>query len=479
MNYNPFNKPLDDIEYNDLERLITNSITEGWFVEYKSNIPRKGSKIDSAKIAKSVSSFANTKGGWLFFGIESDNRNLPSNICGIDISNFNNFEDQMSQIITSNISPYPVFHFKIVEVEDKKVVFIIHVESSPTPPYITSQGVIYQRENNESNPIRDRYILEKLNEKTDKYYSRIEEFSNFDLGETRGQSENQHSFLELYLFPIPFGGYRFERFYHSEFFKEVSESFYKNLNLQFSLKGIDSQVALNIGFNSIYSSEKSLIIRPLNEDDLIFKSTTVELFDNGNLKFTIPLMEFGTNNYPDHYKDSEILRFLLDKYCPIETIEDYGIPGMMKYDKPLLKEERKISGFSSHVRFIDGADLIFYVMIIVAKYREILKINNYNLKESIGFRARVTDVWRRFVFFDSSDYLEKIKLYNIPLSPKDDIEIPTFTNGDSYKICLDEVLSEIEIAKYIIEGIGIPDSASLDYEEILGNSLKRFSEKKN
>lgn len=65
------------------------------------------------------------------------------------------------------------------------------------------------------------------------------------------------------------------------------------------------------------------------------------------------------------------------------------------------------------------------------------------------------------------------------MSPKDDIEIPTFTNGDSYKICIDEVLSEIEIAKYIIEGIGIPDSASLDYEEILGNSLKRFSEKKN
>ena len=65
MSYNPFSKQISSLEYGDILSLKDNSISEGWFIEYKSNIPKiKGGKPDNLKIAKSISSFAKYK-RWL------------------------------------------------------------------------------------------------------------------------------------------------------------------------------------------------------------------------------------------------------------------------------------------------------------------------------------------------------------------------------------------------------------------------------
>lgn len=33
--YNPFNKNISEIEYEDLKKLIENDVSEGWVIEYK------------------------------------------------------------------------------------------------------------------------------------------------------------------------------------------------------------------------------------------------------------------------------------------------------------------------------------------------------------------------------------------------------------------------------------------------------------
>src|SRR5690606_37113661 len=137
------------------------------------------------------------------------------------------------------------YHFKKIILENGRIVFLIKVEESPTPPYITCQGVIYQRENNESKPIKDRYILEKLNEKTNEYFSAIERFSNFDLPETKDQADWDQTYLELYLFPIPFNHFEFGRFYTSEFFKEVAVRFYQDVEVDFNIGESRSIIPLN------------------------------------------------------------------------------------------------------------------------------------------------------------------------------------------------------------------------------------------
>ncbi|HSO41621.1 MAG TPA: ATP-binding protein [Rhodospirillales bacterium] len=65
--YNPFRAAFNDLECKDLVAL--RDATEGWYVEYKEELPI------AKKIAKSISSFANSYGGWLFYGIE-ENRQL-------------------------------------------------------------------------------------------------------------------------------------------------------------------------------------------------------------------------------------------------------------------------------------------------------------------------------------------------------------------------------------------------------------------
>jgi hypothetical protein len=482
MNYNPFDKKdVSALKIEDLKTLLENEISEGWYIEYKRDVPKlKSKKLDNIKIAKSISSFANTKGGWIFWGIDSDDKNKPISLNGFDISKYRNFEDQISQIINANISPKPYYHFKKIELENNNIILVIKVDESPTPPYITSQGVIYQRENNESKPIKDRYIIEKLNEKTKDYYESIERFSNFNLTETKGQSDWNQTYLELYLFPTPFDSFKFKKFYTSDFFKDVASRFYQNVDINLNIDDSNSVIPLNLGFNSIYSSEGSLIIRPLKEDNLIYKSTTVELFENGNLKFLIPLYEFDSRNVPERYNDSDTLNYLLDKYSPNETVDQtsyssFGMPPLNEDLPPITK--RRETDFVNHIKFIDGMELILTILIIVSKYKAVLEDNKFDFDAKVGFRARITDCWRKFVFFDNDDYLEKLKLYNIPLSPKNEIEIPDFKSGNSYFTKLSEDGAYFQIARFILEGIGLPDSQTIDFDEIIKKGLERFESK--
>jgi len=106
-----------------------------------------------------------------------------------------------------------------------------------------------------------------------------------------------------------------------------------------------------------------------------------------------------------------------------------------------------------------------------------LEIGGFNINDDIGFRTKISDCWRKFVFFDDDDYLEKLKIYNIPLSAKNEIEIPEFRNGNMYKINFSENSEYMTIAKFIIEGIGIPDSQSIKFLEIMKKGFNHFDKK--
>ena len=67
--YTPFDKELKSLSVEDLECLTEAS--EGWYIEYKREA------VNAGAIAKSISAFANTYGGWLFLGIEEKSREHP------------------------------------------------------------------------------------------------------------------------------------------------------------------------------------------------------------------------------------------------------------------------------------------------------------------------------------------------------------------------------------------------------------------
>ena len=73
-------KPLDEIVAADLQRLVDNAVPEGRRLEYKEQLPG-GTHEDKKEFLADVSSFANSTGGDLFFGIvEQRDGNKPTGV---------------------------------------------------------------------------------------------------------------------------------------------------------------------------------------------------------------------------------------------------------------------------------------------------------------------------------------------------------------------------------------------------------------
>ena len=80
-------KPLSEIVSSDFLNLIENEVPESKTIEYKQAL---NLKTDSEKkeFLADISSFANTSGGDLIYGIAENEKNLPSKFENIEIKNF-------------------------------------------------------------------------------------------------------------------------------------------------------------------------------------------------------------------------------------------------------------------------------------------------------------------------------------------------------------------------------------------------------
>jgi len=473
IDFNPFECELHDIDEDKLNILISKSVAESWYIEYKDALI-----TDSKKISKSISAFANAEGGWYFMGIKSDSKtNIATEISGIDTSNQKDLADRISKLIIGNISPAPDFEIKIVELKSGNSVVIVKVEEGIEPPYITSSGTIHQREHNANNPVRDRYLIEKMYEKAKNNQEIIERFTAFDYGETKGQGDDDQAYLELFLFPSPINCFSFYKFFEPEFFENVANSFFNGMNFVLDDEGEKHETGLNLSFNAIYSSFDSLVIRPIKDESIIYKGTTVELFRNGSMKMLLPLFTFKLKNAPFQYEDSEVLKYLLDRFCPYqEKFENDYFPLRKTSEEPRKTISRGDSEFSDWFQLIDGHELILIVLYMVNLYRNLLKENDYPIKNLLGFRARISNSWRKTIFFDNPQYLDAIKKYNIPATPKANIEIPSFRNGNYLRV-ENEEYSFVRILEFLFEGIGIPRNEKLDYLDILKTSIRNLKNK--
>lgn len=98
-------KKVEDITEADLQALIDNKVLEGKTIEYKSELPNK--IADSKKeFLSDVTSFANTSGGDLIFGIEQDAATgAPSRLTGLRVENMDNEKTRLDNILRSNVEP--------------------------------------------------------------------------------------------------------------------------------------------------------------------------------------------------------------------------------------------------------------------------------------------------------------------------------------------------------------------------------------
>lgn len=146
----------------DVQLLITNKVMENTNLDYKDSRALEG-KI--AEISKDVSSFANSDGGLIIYGVE-EKSHLPVKIDeGVDHHRFN--REWLEQVIQSNISP-TLDNLEIIQIplNNSRSIYVISIPRSVRVPHQErQQRRYYKRYNFNSSPMEDYEINDLRNRK--------------------------------------------------------------------------------------------------------------------------------------------------------------------------------------------------------------------------------------------------------------------------------------------------------------------------
>ena len=127
-------KPLDQIEYSDIESFVRASWSEGKTVEYKRDT-YGSSDADKKELLKDVSSFANTQGGDIYIGIVEE-KGVPTALPGILVSNVDTEKLRLEEIIRSGLEPRIDFAIHAVAIpESTRTVLILRINESLLAPH--------------------------------------------------------------------------------------------------------------------------------------------------------------------------------------------------------------------------------------------------------------------------------------------------------------------------------------------------------
>ena len=145
---NLFTKPITSITFEDIENFCREGVPEGLTVEYKREFP-----ADNEKLAKVISSFANTQGGIVLIGVEEKDGKPISVKC---IDYFEGIHEKITSICLKNIYPpiFPEIHVCPSPQDENKVVVIIRVAESDETLHWVEQGTkIYIRVARQIEPV--------------------------------------------------------------------------------------------------------------------------------------------------------------------------------------------------------------------------------------------------------------------------------------------------------------------------------------
>lgn len=126
-------KKLEEIKESDLDALLANSVSEGKTIDYKAELPGN-SGSDRKEFLADVSSFANTVGGDLIFGI-AEKRGVPTAIPGLNVSDFDLEIRRLESMIADGIDPRIKQAIRVVERKGKPSLVVIRVDRSWIGPH--------------------------------------------------------------------------------------------------------------------------------------------------------------------------------------------------------------------------------------------------------------------------------------------------------------------------------------------------------
>ena len=394
--YSPFDKSIRDLKVSDLATLKT--VHEGWYVEYKEEL------VKAPALAKAVSAFANTYGGWLFLGVKEKSRDnsVAGKFPGIPEAEVDGALQRLRQSAAMHLNPSPFFETKVMRgpcveigLAEGNSVIAIEIPQSHTAPHVHKDGRIYRRvaDGSEPKPETDRFTLDQLwrradsiREMTREWIKRDPEFSD---------EEDKLPYVRLLLCVDPWG--QRDPWLHAPF-SEI-----RNV-----LKSTDASSFSSIAFDTVHTTTEGVIARQVKGNNPRNYGLTWMMQRDMSCDIVLPV-PFYTHNAPLP------LTLNLDGYKYLSSFIE------------ILKEQGH-----TEPRIADLNLMVHLLISVVSKYQRLLTLTDAH--SDFYFKARVLNAWRILPFIDVESILDEFKTHGMPMIMNSMVTIPTGATPDSFAL---------------------------------------------
>lgn len=396
MPYNPFDKGIGEkLQPEDVELLVTREVAEGYYVEYKRQMPKP------EKIAKSLASLANTYGGWYIVGVVTNQHNVATQVTGFSPVSCHDPISTVRELVKHHIDPIPVFFPEVVELSDRNLVLLVYVPEGQETPFITRDGRIYRRTHDSSDPVPEtsRYALDQLVERGKAPSKRFEEFAKdvrvFSRAETQG-------WVNLYISPYPFGIVEDFDIMSSSNITALLQLTKSDVNIP--LDNPEATITASIPFNTANATPSSVIMRQTETNKEEYNSLSMELDVFGRMKLHIPLPWSQPKDWISSDMQSKATKEkLLDRFFP-----PHGADG-------------------SHLHLFDIGNVWLLITTLINFYLRWLDDKTTHCRFETAIELK--EIWRYVAFCDLDDWSEHVSEFGLPILMRGDMRIPSMGGG--------------------------------------------------
>lgn len=128
-------KSLEEITITDLNALISEGRAEDRTIEYKLTLPSSAESEKVSRLLKPVSSFANTDGGDLIFGVR-EKRGVPEELEGVTVDNIDQAKLGLEHMMQNGIeTQIRGVHIRDVKLDNGKYILVVRVPKSWIAPH--------------------------------------------------------------------------------------------------------------------------------------------------------------------------------------------------------------------------------------------------------------------------------------------------------------------------------------------------------
>ena len=416
LKYTPFDKDLHAIEAVDLASL--KQASEGWYIEYKREVP------DATSIAKSISAFANTYGGWLFYGIEEESKENPvaGAFPGISRADVDPALQRMRQAVAGQVNPSPHFESKVIwgpcdaiGLPADRAIVCAQVPWSPNAPHVHKKGCIYRRvaDGSEARPENDRFILDQLWHRADDIRRQYKEWHDRD--PEFSEAESKQTYVRLLLVA--------DLWLDRGAWLEAGDADVR------AILGEKQGMLSAIPFDTVYTSADGFVGRQLANNDPHNLTLTWRLRRALVSEVLIPLPLYTPSG-------PELLRREMHGYDNIGRFVD--ILHRYKHASP---------------RVVD-LNYLFNVLIGVVEIQRRLTAKATWIH---GFfaKAKLLNAWRTTPFIDVPAILDSFETFGLPMCLNASVTSPRGTDPDTFVEVPEYTQLESESARILVQAFTI------------------------